>query len=43
MTVLTNESIAPDATAIVDESPWRWKKRMLTARRARFAGSATFM
>ena len=42
-TVPTNESIAPDATAVGAERPWRWKKRMLTAIRARFDGSATFM
>ena len=41
--VPTNESIAPEATAIGAESPCRWKKRMLTAIRARFDGSATFM
>lgn len=42
-TVLAIESIAPDATAIGAEMPWRWKKRMLIAIRARFEGSATFM
>src|SRR5262245_14563495 len=41
--VLANESITPDATAVGAESPCRWKKRMLTAIRARFDGSATFM
>jgi hypothetical protein len=43
ITVLANESIAPDATAVGAERPCRWKKRMLTAIRARFEGSATFM
>ena len=43
ITVLTNESIAPEATAVVGERPWRWKKRMFTESRARFEGSATFM
>src|SRR5262245_42783748 len=42
-TVLANESITPDATAVGADSPCRWKKRMLTAMRARFDGSATFM
>jgi hypothetical protein len=41
--VLANESIVPDVTATGAERPWRWKKRMLTAIRARFDGSATFM
>jgi hypothetical protein len=41
--VLANESIAPEATAVGPDRPWRWKKRMLTAMRARFDGSATFM
>jgi hypothetical protein len=41
--VLANESIAPEAIAVAGVSPWRWKKRTLTAIRARFEGSATFM
>ena len=41
--VLANESIAPDATAVGADNPCRRKKRMLTAMRARFDGSATFM
>src|SRR5262249_6256526 len=41
--VPANESIAPDATAVGAESPWRWKNRMFTAMRARFEGSAPFM
>ena len=41
--VLAKESIAPAATEVAAERPWRWKKRMLTAIRARLEGSATFM
>ena len=43
MTVLANESIAPAVTAVVGGMPWRWKKRMLIAMRARLDGSARFM
>jgi hypothetical protein len=43
MTVLVNESIAPAVTACAGGTPCRWKKRMLTAMRARFEGSARFM
>ena len=42
-TMLTNESIVPAVTAVAGATPWRWKKRMLTAIRARLDGSARFM
>jgi cytoskeletal protein RodZ len=41
--VLANESIAPAVTAAVAGMPWRWKKRMLIAMRARLDGRARFM
>jgi hypothetical protein len=41
--VPANESITPEATAVGAVNPWSWKKRTLTAIRARFDGSATFM
>ena len=43
ITVLAKESIAPAVTAAVGGMPWRWKKRMLIAMRARLDGSARFM
>jgi hypothetical protein len=42
-TVLAKESIAPAVTAAGGVIPCRWKKRMLTARRAADEGSARFM
>ena len=41
--VPANESIAPDVTAEAGGTPSRWKKRMLTAIRAKLEGSARFM
>ena len=41
--MLVNESIAPAVTAPAGGTPWRWKKRMLTAIRAKFEGNARFM
>ncbi len=42
-TVLVKESMTPDVTAMVADSPCRWKKRMFTASRARLEGRARFM
>ena len=42
MTVETNESIMPAVTAVAGGTPWRWKKRMLIAMRARLEGRARF-
>ena len=36
-------SITPEATETVTLSPWRWKKRTVTAIRATLDGSAMFM
>ena len=41
-TVPTSESIAPAVTAAAPGRPWHWKKRMLTAMRARLDGIARF-
>ena len=41
--VFVKESIAPDVIAIAGATPWRWKNRTLTARRAMLEGSARFM
>ena len=41
--VFVKESIAPDVIAIAGATPWRWKKRTLTAMRAMLDGSARFM
>ena len=41
--VLAKVSMAPEAIAVGGAMPCSWKKRMLTAMRARLEGSARFM
>ncbi len=42
-TVFVNESIVPEVIAAAGGTPWRWKKRTLTAMRAKLEGRARFM
>ena len=42
-TVFVSESIVPDVMAAAGGTPWRWKKRTLTAMRAMPDGKARFM
>ena len=43
ITLLTNELTRPEVTAVAAATPWRWKKRTVSAIRAAAEGSATFM